>query len=152
MSVSGYPIKRQDHFMGKDLRFGETANVTLLRLARKSAGKWHRPIHETWQVKGEIAQLKNPLLHYPHHSISQFIKSINFYTDLEAKHRLSPEKPNKFGVVTQMLFFPPAKFIYNYIVLLGFLDGIPGFIMALMMSLHSFMVRAKTYEILNQKK
>lgn len=151
-NVSGFFLKRKDHFMGKNLKFGETASVALLRLAKKTAGKWHRPIHETWQLKGETSQLENPLIHFPHQSISQFIKSINFYTDLEAKHRLLQEDPDRSAVVAEMLFFPPAKFVYNYIILLGFLDGIPGFIVALMMSLHSFLVRAKTYEILNQKK
>jgi hypothetical protein len=42
---------------------------------------------------------------------------------------------------------PLAKFIWNYFFLWGFLDGIHGFVFAVLMSLHSFAVRVKLYLI-----
>jgi hypothetical protein len=43
----------------------------------------------------------------------------------------------------QMIFFPPAKFFFTYVICGGFLDGAAGFVYSFMMSFHSFLVRAK---------
>lgn len=138
-----YYCKRQDVFLGKVLHHGETNSVTLLRLARKASGKWIRPVHETWQVSGQIGLLGNPLMHYPHLSISAFVDKINHYTSLEAEYRR--QQGQSFNLF-DLLIYPPAKFVYNYIILQGFRDGFPGLVMAYLMSLHSFSVRVKLYE------
>ena len=136
-NLNGFFIKRIDYFLGKKLQYGETGNIKLLRLAR--GGKWRRAVHEVWQVTPPIGELKSPLYHYPHPNLSSFLTKINFYTDIEARYRPAPG-------AAQLLFYPPVKFIHNYILRLGFFDGVPGFIMALMMSLHSLLVRLKLYE------
>jgi glycosyltransferase involved in cell wall biosynthesis len=138
-NLNGFFIKRIDYFLGQKLQYGETGHLRLLRLARRTAGRWHRPVHETWQVRPPIGQLKLPLYHHPHRNLSDFLAKINYYTDIEARYRPLPG-------ATQLLFYPPAKFIYNYFFKLGFLDGMPGLIMALMMSFHSLLVRLKLYE------
>jgi len=138
----GFYLKRQDWFGGRWLKHGETANVRLLRLARKGSGKWKRKVHEVWEIKGKISELENPFLHYPHPTISDFLKQINFHSTLHAE-ALRDEKvrPSLF----QLIANPLGKFIQNYIFKLGFLDGMPGFIVAMMMSFHSFLSRAKLY-------
>ncbi|MGB9706711.1 MAG: glycosyltransferase family 2 protein [Microgenomates group bacterium] len=138
----GFYLKRQDFWGGKLLQYGETANIKLLRLGKKSAGWWERPVHEVWKIKGRIGELKNPLLHYPHQTVSDFLKDINFYTDLNAKFFYQK------GVKTscwQILAYPAGKFIVNYFLKRGFLDGTAGFIFALFMSFHSFLTRAKLW-------
>src|SRR5581483_5472559 len=47
-SINGFYIKRRDYFLGKAMKYGETGNIKLLRLARKNSGKWARKIHEYW--------------------------------------------------------------------------------------------------------
>ena len=155
-AAAGYTIKRQDYFMDRKLRFGETAQVNLLRLARQNTGKWVRPVHETWAIKGKIGQLKHPLDHYPHQKLSQFLAQINYYSDIEAKYRTTPGKGKYRGIfgrarlLLEMIFFPLGKFLYNYLFLLGFLDGLAGLVMAMVMSLHSLLVRVKIYEKISQ--
>jgi glycosyltransferase involved in cell wall biosynthesis len=139
---NGYFLRRRDYFLGKWLRYGETANVRLLRLAKKRSGEWARKVHETWNVKYPTGELKNPILHYPHPTISGFLESINFHSDL---HSLVLFEEGKRTNVFEIIFFPLGKFGLNYIWRLGFLDGIQGLIMALVMSLHSFLARAKLY-------
>ena len=73
----GYLFKRDDYIFGKKLNYGETASVRLLRLARKSAGKWRRNVHEVWDVQGRTKTLKNSLQHYPHQTLKEFIKEKN---------------------------------------------------------------------------
>ena len=138
-NINGYYLKRDDYFFGRWLRFGETANVRLLRLGRKGSGKWKNPVHEVWNISGPTGELKNPLLHYSHPTIKSCISKINQYTDIAAKDK----KFNFFELI-----YPIIKFIQNYFLRRGFLDGFPGFVMAYMMSLHSLIVRVKTYDSL----
>lgn len=140
-SCDGYYIKRRDFAFGKWLRYGETANVKLLRLAKKNAGKWIRPVHEVWKITGKIGTLKNPLNHYSHQNILDSLKKINYYSDIEANFR-----QNEKSGFLQILLYPLGKFIKNFILLKGFLDGMPGFLIACLMSAHSFLLRVKIWE------
>ncbi len=135
--LNGYLIRRTDIFMGRKLLHGEVGNVWLLRLAKKSAGKWIRNVHEIWQITGGIGKLDGALQHYPHQTVSEFISDITMYAELESKNRQQTQ------VITfvQLILFPPAKFVHNYFLRLGFLDGVPGLIYAWAMSLHSLCVR-----------
>jgi len=53
--------------------------------------------------------------------------------------------------IFEIIFFPIGKFINNYFFNLGFFDGPAGFTYAFMMSFHSFLVRAKLYQLTNKK-
>ncbi len=140
--LSGFYFKRKDKFLGKWLKFGETAKIKLLRLARKDKGKWVGKIHEVWQISGKTAVFKNPLLHQRKISLAQFLGKLNHYSSLRSKELYDQGKTTNIFWIT---FYPVAKFCQNYFLRLGFLDGIHGLIMAGMMSLHSFMVRAKLW-------
>ncbi|MCJ7792779.1 MAG: glycosyltransferase family 2 protein [Candidatus Marinimicrobia bacterium] len=142
-----FVFKRQDFFMGKALKHGETAQVRLLRMAKKG-GQWERPVHEVWQVPWLAYTLKNPLLHYPHPSITQFLDQANFHSTLHAQ--VLKKEGVRFSLF-RLIFNPLGKFLQNYILRLGFLDGAHGFIMAMMMSLHSFLARGKLFSLKDEK-
>lgn len=145
----GFYISRKDFLFGRELKYGETANVKLLRLAKKNTGEWERAVHEAWNVKAEgVASLRTPLLHYPHSTISEFLTQINRYTTINARVFYNEGKRIS---AWQIITYPKAKFIQNYIIRLGFLDGTAGFVVAMMMSFHSFLTRSKLWE-LQQKK
>lgn len=139
---TGFYIKRQDIMWGKVLKHGETGNITLLRLAKKDAGKWVGSVHEIWKVQGKTLLLKNPLDHFPHPTISEFLSEINFYTDLRAQELYKKGIKSNWASI---LFYPTGKFISNYWVRGGFLDGVPGLLVSLLMSFHSFLVRSKLW-------
>ncbi len=142
--ISGYLMKRKDYFLGKWLEHGETANVKLLRLAKKNAGKWMRPVHEVWDVPGPIGELVHPLLHSPHPSVAQFLGEMNRYSTMNAEY-LKHQGVKASWI--DSIVYPAAKFFINYFRRLGFLDGTAGAIMALMMSFHSFLVRTKLWKL-----
>lgn len=143
----GYYLRRVDNFLGRTLKHGETADITLLRLARRSSGQFHRPVHEVWYVEGKTSKLKNPLIHNPHSTISSFLTKINKYSTIEAQYRNEAgRKSSMFKIFT----YPIGKFLRNYFILLGFLDGTPGLIMAVMMSFHSFQTWTKLYLLQNK--
>ncbi len=142
-TTNGFFIQRIDYMWDKQLRHGETGNKKFLRLARKNKGEWVGSVHEEWKITGKIEELNSPLLHYPHSSVSEFLKEINFYTDLRAKELYEQRvKVNFFSII----LYPKAKFITNYFFKLGFLDGIPGLLVSLFMAFHSFLVRGKLWQ------
>lgn len=144
---NGFYVKRRDILFGSTLQHGETARVALLRLAKKETGRWVRPVHEIWNVSGKIDTLLQPLEHYPHPTMTEFIADINYYSTVNAElmHR-EGKRVSWLHIVS----FPLGKFFQNYVVFMGFKDGMPGAIMAFMMSFHSFLTRGKLYA-LNQK-
>lgn len=145
-NINGFYFKRSDRFLGKFLRHGETQAVRLLRLARKGTGQWSGKIHETWKISGKLGFLKNPLIHNRSLTVGQLLERINNYSSLRAIELFEAKiKTNMFLII----FYPLAKFFQNYILRLGFLDGVQGLIMAFMMSLHSFMVRSKLWVMQN---
>uniref|UniRef100_A0A7C4R3D2 Glycosyltransferase family 2 protein n=1 Tax=candidate division CPR3 bacterium TaxID=2268181 RepID=A0A7C4R3D2_UNCC3 len=148
LTCTGFYIKRNDYFLGKWLKYGETGNVRLLRLARKSMGEWQNKVHEVWKIKGKTCSLNSCLKHFPHENISSFLEKINWYTNIVAQYWIEEKKKIDFW---EIFFFPAGKFLQNYFFRLGFLDGIPGLIMAIMMSFHSFLARAKLWQKFNNE-
>lgn len=152
--IKGYYLRRVDNFMGKWLKHGEIGGVggiggiKILRLAKKGAGKWVRNVDEVWKIDGKTEILKNPLLHYPHPNLTQFLESVNERSTMNAEYLF--EKNEKLN------FFewgkPFLKFIQNYFLKFGFLDGMSGFVFAVLMSLHSFLVRGKLYLLWRKSK
>lgn len=147
-NYNGYYIKRRDFMWGRELKYGEAGDISLLRLAKRAEGKWQGKVHETWNIKGEIGKLDNPLFHYPHHSINEFLSEINFYTDIRAKELFDKGVKSNF---ISIILYTKIKFIQNYFVKLGFLDGTRGLILAILMSFHSFLVRGKLWLLWHKK-
>ena len=143
-NYGGFYVERKDVIWGKELKHGETGNISLLRFARKNAGVWHGKVHEAWDIKGETGNFRMLLYHYPHQSIREFLMEINFYTDVRAKELYDRGEKVNF---LKIILHPLLKFKINYFLKLGFLDGVEGLIFALMMSFHSFLVRAKLWTL-----
>lgn len=147
-SGDGYLVKRNDCMWNKKLSHGEVGDIWLLRLAKKGKGKWSGRVHEAWKVHGKIGKLKNPLYHYPHQTIAEFIAEINFYSSLRAEELKAQGVHASF---VDIVLYPKAKFFFNYFFKGGFLDGNEGLVLAIMMSLHSFLVRGKLWLLWQRK-
>lgn len=146
---AGYYVRRADILFGRVLRYGETATGTFLRLAKKGYGSWIRPVHEVWNISGNTRTFSNPLHHYPHKDVAQFISEIDFYSTLDAKYFSMLGKRVRLW---QIITYPAVKFFLNYFIRKGFLDGIQGMMLALSMSFHSFLTRGKMWELQQQKR
>jgi glycosyltransferase involved in cell wall biosynthesis len=139
---TGYYLKRKDLFFGKHLKYGETGNLKLLRLAKAGSGIWSRKVHEEWVIFGKTKVLRGYIEHYPHKNLKEFISKINRYSTMHAEANL---KEGKKSSICKIMFMPFGKFVQNYVFKLGFLDGTRGFVFAFMMSLHSFLSWAKLW-------
>jgi len=144
---TGAFVIRQDYIFGKKIHYGEFGKIKLLRLGRR-VGKWQGKVHETWTFPGRKATLKNSLHHYPHPNLTEFLRKINLYTTLRAEELYQQKiKTNSLLII----LYPLAKFFQNYCYRLGFLEGSTGFVLAILMSFHSFLVRAKLWVIWRQR-
>lgn len=148
-NYNGFYIKRRDILWGRELRYGEVGSTKLLRLAKKNKGNWVGKVHEVWIIEGSVGELQNYIMHYPHQSISEFLQEINLYTDIRSKELF--EMNSKF-ITISIIVYPLTKFLLNYIVRLGFMDGVPGLLVAILMSFHSFLVRGKHWMLWKEKK
>ncbi|MDP3974589.1 MAG: glycosyltransferase family 2 protein [bacterium] len=145
-SFCAFYIKRRDIFWGRVLKHGELKTAYhkgIIRLIKKNSGIWEGNVHERFVTTKITGRLKGFINHYSHNSIKEFIIDINNYSTIRAKEL---QKKCLETNIFQILFYPIAKFKMNYIIKLGFLDGVPGFIYSFMMSFHSFLVRAKLYQ------
>jgi glycosyltransferase involved in cell wall biosynthesis len=141
--IDGVYVKRRDIFLGKELQWGEVRNIHLLRLFKKEKGRFVRPVHEVVELDGKAVHSDILLHHYAHDSVASFLSKVTKYAQIEAELRV--KRKESFSLL-QLLVWPKAKFLFNYGVQLGFLDGWRGLIYAIMMSIHSFAVRAFLYE------
>lgn len=144
IEVNGFFLKRKDMMWGRTLKHGETDRVRLLRLAKKGVGTWKRPVHEVWNVVGPVATLVTPLLHAPHPDVAHFLSDIDIYSTINAAHLYDTGVRASWWHIG---LYPTAKFFQNYFMRKGFLDGMPGVIVALMMSFHSFLTRSKLWQL-----
>lgn len=146
-TIHGYFFKRYDFMWGKKIRHGEVGQVRLLRLGRAGYGKWKGAVHEVWKINGKKAEIDAPLIHVPHQNTGAFIDDIDNYSTLRANELLyNDASSTSLGIIV----YPIAKFVQNYVLRMGYKDGIPGFIYAVLMSFHSFLVRAKLYQLRNK--
>ena len=147
---NAFLIKRRDYFWNQELKFGEIKKVRnqgIVRLVKKNSGTWMGSVHEVFYTAKNIGQLNGFINHYPHPTSKEFINDINYYSSIRAEELFNRGvKTNIFEII----FFPFGKFIYNYFLNFGFLDGPAGFTYAFMMSFHSFLVRAKLYQLTNK--
>ena len=105
----GFLISRRDFMWNKMIKHGESGNIKLLRLGRKNKGLWRGKVHEVWLIENNISELDNYLLHYPHPTISEFLKEINFYTTLRSKELYSQKIEVRWY---DLILYPKIKLLF----------------------------------------
>ena len=137
----GFHIKRQDFLWGRRLKHGEVGNIKLLRLGKRKAGKWNRRVHETWNIENSSV-LTSPLPHYPHPTLREFVADIENYSTIHAHENYNEGKRSN---LFKIIWYPKLKFIQNYFFKGGILDGGAGFLVAMLMSFHSYLAWSKLW-------
>lgn len=140
----GISIIRRDIFLGKELRFGEAGNSSIVRLFKVKNGKFSHNVHEVAEIRGRLGGSEILVSHFSHIDISQFLSSVAIYAQMASKNEYTiyPFLVNTL----KMILYPPLKFVHNYFFRLGLLDGYRGTIYALLMSFHSLFVRIYYFE------
>ncbi len=142
----GYSVPRLSFYQGRWIKHSGFYPDRQLRLFKRSKGSWvGKRVHERIQVNGEVGQLTSNLLHYPYKgTISGQVQTIDAFSTLLAKNL--HEQGKRYNPLL-LLLRPPLKFIEVYLLRLGFLDGIAGFIIALSSSYALFVRYVKLREM-----
>lgn len=139
----GYLINRLTYFLGKPVRHSGWYPDYLPRLFRKGRGRYSSNlVHETMEIDGFIDMVDGHLLHYSYKSLDQYLDKLNEYSSLSAREML--ERGRKFNPL-DLIFRPTLVFLKMYIFKAGFLDGLNGFILAVLSSYHVFVKYAKLF-------
>lgn len=139
---NGFYFNRIDFMWGKWLKHGEVGSTKVLRLFRKGAGEWRRRVHPTFNLRGGSSQIRNPILHYPHQNLREFLESVNRWSTW---HAVANKEEGKTSSLFKIISMPAAHFFRNFFLRMGFLDGMQGFIFATVMSFHSFLAWSKVW-------
>lgn len=141
----GYYINRHTHYLGKWINHGGWYPDYHLRLFNRNCCRWNEQIvHESVRIEGEVARLRGDLRHYSYPTLSSHLQRMDNLTSLAAeKYRRDGKRFNLLKAV----FAPPGEFLKKYILKLGFIDGLPGFIMACNSAHYVFLKQAKLYEL-----
>jgi glycosyltransferase involved in cell wall biosynthesis len=140
----GYIAHRRNIYLGREIKYGGWYPDREIRLYRKDKGSWQGGIHAKVHVTGKIGTLKNYYMHTPYADTAHQIRTIDRYAtafagDLFQSHR-------RFHLFS-MHMRPPFRFFRDYIMKKGFLDGIPGLIIAVSTIYYVFMKQAKLWEM-----
>ncbi len=145
----GYYIKRKTNFLGRWIYHCGWYPDYLLRLFKKANGDFNDSVvHEKVVLNGTAGYLKGEILHYSYKSIEQYFEKFNNYTTMGAEEAY---KSGKSAEWYHIAFKPPVAFIKYYIMKLGFLDGLEGFIISVLSAAAVMVKYAKLKEIIRQE-
>jgi glycosyltransferase involved in cell wall biosynthesis len=145
----GYWIFRKNYLMNKHVKYSSWGNDSVLRLFRRSKGRY-----EDKRVHGEIVLQNTGVLnstfdHYTVPSMAEWVNKINRYTLYKAQ-----DKYDQGGIrfpVLYMLVRPPLRFLKDYVLRMGVLDGWRGFLISAMGAFADLVMTAKLVEITFEK-
>jgi glycosyltransferase involved in cell wall biosynthesis len=141
--VDGFFIYRRTFYLGRWIRYGGWYPDGEIRLYRRNRGRWEGGLHARVVVNGRVQPLKNLYHHYTYRDISDQIQTIDKYSTTAAEDLVTSTRP---FALTHLLFNPIFRFLKDYILKLGFLDGIPGLVIAVSTAYYAFIKYAKLWE------
>lgn len=141
-SMAGYLIPRRSFHLGRWIGHGGWFPDRQLRLFHRETGRWEGSVHEKVQVPLE-EKLKHEIHHWVFDDLADQVTTNNKYSSLQAEDLVRQGK--RFSM-WRLLAKPPTKFVETYFLKLGFLDGLPGFIISIGAAYSVFLKWAKLWE------
>ena len=171
-SIAGLTINRQIHFMGKWIKHGGMYPIRMLRIWRYGRGRCEdRWMDEHIVVDGSIVYIDADIADINLNRITWWVSKHNSYATREAIDLLMLNAQSNTGLDGKPDMFSrnarikrwvkhtvyaklpigiraAAYFVYRYVVLLGFVDGWPGFTWHFLQGFwYRFLVDVKVYEL-----
>ncbi|MGI6525082.1 MAG: glycosyltransferase family 2 protein [Bdellovibrionota bacterium] len=141
----GYNICRVVYFLNRWWVRGGWYPEYRLRFLKKEKTVWggNNP-HEKAIVSGKVSLIKGHLHHYTYDNFNDQILALNKHSTVSAQHL----HVNKKRFHLYNLFFNPLiRFFKFYILKRGFLEGLPGFLVACNEGIYTFQKYSKLWEL-----
>jgi glycosyltransferase involved in cell wall biosynthesis len=144
-----YSIGRRNFMMGKEVKYSGLQRDRVTRLFHREHARYpKRRVHTDLRVDGPTGALRHKMLHFYIRSFDHMIEKMTRYAIWgSAQLYLEKRKVGAWGIFSHAA----AKFVRDYFVNLGFLDGTRGLIVVGMHVYYTFWKYAKLWE-LNQLK
>ncbi len=145
-----YVLSRLTNYCGKWIKHCGWYPDRKSRLWKKDTAMWDGTIHETlvYGSEAKVGSLKGDLWHYSYHSIHQHIAQVNKFTDIGA---LAAYNKGKRASLFKIVVYPFWKFVKDYLINLGFLDGYYGFVICIISAHATFVKYIKMNELQKQQ-
>jgi len=142
----GYWTPRYNLFFGKRLRYGAWRPTTLMRLFRRDLGRYVGATDhaEVEIASGRMGTLAESLEHDAMWSYDRLTYKMYRYADVQAQVWHEQGRQASFR---QLLFRGPLRFLHDYILRRGFLDGAVGLQAAAMVAYGSYFKQARLWEL-----
>ncbi len=142
--AAGAEFPRCSKFLGRWIRHGEWYPDLSLRLFRRECGRFIGGAgHDRIVVDGPVVRLKGDLLHYSYPTINSYIAKMNSFSDAFLEREVSQGR--RWNPISN-LSRPFWRFFRGYILRAGFLDGFPGFWIAIATAFAAFVRHSRLYE------
>ena len=131
--IVAYKIKRKFYFLGKPIHFSGLNLDEAYRLFNKKFCHYNEKkfVHEQLIVDGKSATMKGILKHFSVTDINVYKTKLDYYSRLKGAQLFDENrKPNFYHFILKPIF----RFINQYFIKLGFLDGYAGLQLAVLNS------------------
>ena len=165
-TISAYRVRRRDFLFATWLRHAQLSPY-YIRLVRPSRSRYSRSINEVIEVEGPVADLTEPLDHYPFSKgIAHWLTKHNQYSTMEAQlihNQQGIRNPSLLialrhpdfhtrRIHQKAIFYrlpgrPLLKWLYMLFIRGAILDGHAGLTYATLQSIYEYMIVIKTKEL-----
>jgi len=147
--IYGFSMPRLSRYLGTWIRHGGWYPDRKVRLVRRGKAAWGGiDPHDRLDVDGKVAALSEPIFHYVYRSISDQVDTINSFSNIYAQQH---GPAGSLFILTGAAHLA-GKFLECYLWKLGFLDGLPGFIIAVNSAWYVFLKHTKAWELKMERK
>lgn len=147
-------VKRRNWMLGRFMKKGGQYPDPVIRLYQKGKARLpQKDVHEQMQVDGEIGWADGHLLHYANPTFADYLRKFNTYTSFKASQLETAKLSLSWLHSLQYLVWKPlSTFLMLYFRHKGFMDGMAGFVFALMSGLHHAVAYLKLWELYDQSR
>ena len=144
LKYAAYAFPRLSFHMGRWIRHGGWYPDWQVRLYDRLMANWSADVlHEKIETPS-VGRVKSPVLHWVFKDLTDQVQTNNRYSSLGAEHL--QKKGSRFCLF-HLLTKPGVKFFEVYVWKRGFLDGLPGFVIAVGAAYSVFLKWAKLWEL-----
>lgn len=126
-------IGRQNYFMGRPIRYSGWQNDAVVRLIRRDVCRYeNKQVHEEIITQGiRVSRLQYKMDHYTYRNLDHFLEKMQRYARWSAQdHAARTPRITLFHLGVK----PTFRFFKHYVLKRGFLDGLVGLIVSVVMA------------------
>jgi len=149
-SLDAYRLPREPYFLGRRIKYSGWNTAAPVRLFRRDVCQYnnHR-VHESIEVAtGKVGKLRGKLLHFTCQCLTAYLANVNRYTTWSAEDMYEAGRRAR---PLDFLVRPPFRFLQDYVVRGGFLDGGPGLAVSMISAYYVFLKYLKLWAMSTTK-